>query len=96
MAIRSFKNEGAAQVYQGNCPRGFPAKIFNVTRRKLAMLDAAVEIKDLMAPPNNKLHALHREREGQHAIWINDQYRLCFRWNNGDAYDVEITDYHDE
>lgn len=52
------------------------------------------ELRDLRVPPNNKLHALKADRAGQHAIWINDQYRLCFRWEGHDAYEVEITDYH--
>jgi len=59
------------------------------------MVHAAVELRDLQSPPNNKLHPLGRARKGQHAIWINDKYRVCFRWRSGDAYEVEITDYHD-
>ena len=58
------------------------------------MLDAAVKLDDLKVPPGNKLHALAGDRAHQHAIWINDQYRLCFTWKDTDAYDVEITDYH--
>lgn len=66
-----------------------------VARRKLRMVDAATELKDLMAPPNNKLHALGKDRQGQHAIRINDQYRVCFEWKDKGAHNVEITDYHD-
>jgi len=58
------------------------------------MIDSAAVLNDLKVPPGNKLHALKGDREGQHAIWINDQFRVCFTWKNGDAYDVEITDYH--
>jgi proteic killer suppression protein len=59
------------------------------------MVDAAKELTDLKAPPNNKLHELDRDRKGQYAIWINRQYRVCFVWNGSDALDVEVTDYHD-
>jgi toxin HigB-1 len=95
MAVRSFKDAKAKAVFYGECPRGFPANILKVARRKLRMVDAAKELIDLKAPPNNKLHELGKDRSGQHAIWINRQYRVCFVWNNGEAYDVEIVDYHD-
>ena len=62
--------------------------------RKLAMLNAAREPRDLQAPPANRLEALHGDREGQHSIRINDQWRICFVWKDGDAYDVEISDDH--
>jgi proteic killer suppression protein len=58
------------------------------------MLDAATALEDLRVPPGNRLHALEGDRQGQHAIRINDQYRVCFVWRHGHAYDVEITDYH--
>jgi toxin HigB-1 len=92
--IRSFKDDATRSVF-GICPKGFPTTIFNVARRKLRMVEAAHELKDLAIPPNNRLHALERNRAGQHAIWINTQYRVCFTWRDGDAYDVEVTDYHD-
>jgi proteic killer suppression protein len=95
MAIRSFKDAPTKAVFDGLCPRGFPANIVRVARRKLRMVDAARELKDLKAPPNNKLHDLEKDRQGQHAIWINRQYRVCFVWKDGDAHDVEIADYHD-
>jgi toxin HigB-1 len=66
-----------------------------VARRKLGMLDATKELRDLEVPPNNKLHSLGKDRKGQHAIRINKQYRVCFEWQDGDAANVEITDYHD-
>lgn len=62
--------------------------------RKLQMVDAATRLDDLKVPPGNKLHPLEDDRAGQHAVSINDQYRVCFRWRDGHAYDVEITDYH--
>lgn len=58
------------------------------------MLNAATELNDLKVPPGNKLHALAGDRAGQHAIWINRKYRVCFVWKEHDAYEVEITDYH--
>jgi proteic killer suppression protein len=57
-------------------------------------VDAAKKLDDLKVPPGNKLHALEGDRDGQHAIWVNDQFRVCFTWQDGDAYGVEITDYH--
>ena len=92
--IRSFKDWKTEEVFNGNCPKGFPADILRVARRKLRMVDAAANLNDLKVPPNNKLHALEKDREGQHAIWVNDQYRVCFRWTNDGPEDVEITDYH--
>ncbi|HET7870997.1 MAG TPA: type II toxin-antitoxin system RelE/ParE family toxin [Terriglobales bacterium] len=72
-----------------------PRKIkSSVARRKLDMLNAATDLNDLKIPPGNRLHALVGDRAGQHAIWINRKYRVCFTWKSGDAYDVEITDYH--
>jgi proteic killer suppression protein len=65
-----------------------------VAKRKLQMVDAAAQLDDLKVPPGNRLHALTGDRKGQHAIRINDQYRVCFEWRDGNAYEVEITDYH--
>jgi toxin HigB-1 len=92
--IRSFKDAKTEAVFNGECPKGFPANILNVARRKLAMVDAAMVLDDLKAVPGNKLHPLERDREGQHAIWINDKYRVCFTWSDEGPTDVEITDYH--
>jgi proteic killer suppression protein len=92
--IRNFRDAATESVFHGECPKGFPASIVNVARRKLRMLDAARALKDLAVPPNNRLHALRHDRAGQHAIRINDQYRICFVWKDGDAHDVEIIDYH--
>ena len=71
-----------------------PANLRLVAERKLSMLDAAVRLDDLKSPPGNRLHALANDRKSQHAIWLNDQYRICFAWREGDAYEVEIVDYH--
>jgi proteic killer suppression protein len=71
-----------------------PANLRKVAARKLQMLDAATDIKDLEVPPGNKLEKLTEERIGQHSIRINEKFRLCFRWQEGNAYEVEICDYH--
>jgi toxin HigB-1 len=92
--IRSFKDDQTEAVYNGDCPKGFPANLVKVARRKLRMIDAAAELKDLKAPPGNKLHELKDDRKGQHAIWVNDKYRVCFVWSDEGPTDVEITDYH--
>jgi toxin HigB-1 len=71
-----------------------PANLRNVAKRKLAQVHAARKLDDLRIPPKNKLEKLEKDRAGQHSIRINDQYRICFVWENGDAYDVQVTDYH--
>ena len=92
--IVSFKDSVVEAVFNGQCPKGFPANILSVARRKLAMVDAAPTLETLKVPPGNKLHPLKDDREGQHAIWINDQFRVCFRWTEAGAAEVEIVDYH--
>ena len=92
--IRSFKDARTEVVFGGECPKGFPNQILKAARRKLKMVDAAVKLSDLRIPPNNRLEALTRDRAGQHAIRINEQYRLCFRWTDRGPEDVEICDYH--
>jgi proteic killer suppression protein len=92
--IRSFKDKRTEQVFRGISPKGFPSDLVAVARRKLAMIDAAHALRDLLAPPANRLEALKGDRVGQHSIRINDQFRICFRWSDGDAEDVEVVDYH--
>lgn len=92
--IESFRDRRTAVVFQGRTPKGFPSDIANVARRKLRMVDAAVRLDDLRLPPGNKLEALTDDRAGQHSIRVNDQWRVCFVWNEGAAHDVEIVDYH--
>jgi proteic killer suppression protein len=92
--IRSFRDARTREVFAGRCPKGFPASILKVARRKLRVLDAAHRLDDLRAAPGNKLHPLKGDREGQYAIWVNDQYRVCFEWSDDGASNVEITDYH--
>ena len=92
--IRSFKNAATEAAFRGEQSREIPSRILKVARRKLGMVDAAKELDDLRSPPGNSLHRLAKDRKGQYAIRINDQYRVCFTWKDGDAYDVEVTDYH--
>jgi proteic killer suppression protein len=92
--IRSFKDNATEFVFNGRCPKGFPADIFPVARRKLGMLDAAVSLNSLRVPPANRREALKGNRKGQHSIRINDQWRICFRWTSVGPEDVEIVDYH--
>jgi proteic killer suppression protein len=92
--IRSFRDRKTEAVFSGQQPRSLPHQIFARARNKLLLLDAATSLDDLKLPPSNRLHALGADRKGQHAIWINDQWRVCFLWKDGGAEDVEITDYH--
>ena len=75
-------------------PKGFPSDVAVAARRKLRMLSSATTLNDLRLPPGNRLEALVGDRTGQHSIRINDQWRLCFIWRGGDAFEVEIVDYH--
>lgn len=92
--IRDFADKEAEKVWAGSPSRRLPADIQAVARRKLRMLNNAAVLDDLRVPPANRLEALKGGRKGQHSIRINDQWRVCFRWKEGDAYDVEIVDYH--
>jgi proteic killer suppression protein len=74
--------------------KGFPSDLIARCQRKLAQLDAAIRLDDLRVPPSNQLELLRGDRAGQYAIRVNQQWRICFVWRNGDAYDVEIVDYH--
>jgi len=91
--IRSFRDEDTRAVFDQQRVRRYQ-QIANVALRRLAQIDSAEELRDLASPPANRLEALRGDREGQSSIRVNDQYRICFRWKDGDAFDVEITDYH--
>ena len=93
MAIQSFKCNHTQKLFEGEQPKRF-RNIETVATRKLQMLDSSVDLKDLRAPPANRLEALKGNREGQYSIRINDQWRLCFKWTTSGATDVEIVDYH--
>lgn len=92
--IRSFVDREAEKIWSGIRSRRLPADIQQVARRKLRMLNAAAQLDDLRIPPANRLEALKGARRGQYSIRINDQWRICFRWENGDVAGVEIVDYH--
>jgi proteic killer suppression protein len=91
--IRSFRCRFTACLFHDERTPRFQG-IEDVARRKLAWLDAATRLDDLRAPPGNRLEALRGDRRGQYSIRINDQWRICFRWEGGNALDVEIVDYH--
>jgi toxin HigB-1 len=92
IVIRSFANRTTEEIWRTGKTRGSPPA--DVTKRKLGMLDGALELSDLKCPPGNRLEKLHGDRRGQYSIRINDQYRICFVWRDHDAYEVEVTDYH--
>ena len=91
--IRSFKDRDTARLFDDELVAGFRA-IERQARRKLLYLHRARTLQDLTVPPGNRLEALRGSRKGQHSIRINDQWRICFRWKDGNAHDVEIVDYH--
>lgn len=93
--IKSFKDSNAEAIFNGRKPgKRFPPDLIRPARRKLTMLHAAVAIEDLKSPPSNCLEKLKKDRPGQHSIRINDQFRVCFKWTDAGAENVEITDYH--
>lgn len=92
--IRSFGDRETEKVFRRERTRKLAPDVQRMAQRKLAVLDAAESLKDLRVPPGNRLEKLSGDREGQHSIRINDQWRICFRWRDGDALDVEIADYH--
>ena len=93
--IRSFRSRETERLFQGISSRRLPEGIQRVAARKLEMLEAASQLNSLRIPPSNRLEKLKGDRAGQYSIRINDQWRICFAWrNNGDAFNVEIVDYH--
>jgi proteic killer suppression protein len=92
--ITSFLDKRTAAVFQGLKPKRFPDDVFEAATRKLRLIHRAQDLNDLRVPPGNRLEALKGDRAGQHSIRINDQWWICFVWNDGDAEKVEITDYH--
>jgi toxin HigB-1 len=92
--IKSFKDRETEKVYNREGSNKLPQDIQQVALRKLRMINNAKNLNDLRIPPANRLEKLKGQREGQHSIRINDQWRVCFLWQNSDAVEVEITDYH--
>jgi proteic killer suppression protein len=92
--IKTFACKETEKLFSRLFSRKLPQSIQRVARRKLEILDAAEVLQDLRIPPSNCLEKLSGDRKGQYSIRINDQWRICFEWQSGDAYEVEITDYH--
>lgn len=96
--IQSFRDKGTEDLFDGIVSPGArercPESLWPIARRKLDQVNRAVSLKDLSVPPGNRLEMLKGDRKGQASIRINQRYRVCFHWENGDAYEVEIADYH--
>ena len=92
--IKSFRDQETESIYHRFHSRRLPPEIQRIALRKLRMLNNAQSLNDLRVPPANRLEKLAGTRAGQHSIRINDQWRICFEWRDGDVYEVEITDYH--
>ena len=96
--IQSFADKGTEDIYDGidssGARKSCPKTLWSMARRKMDQLNRAVDLNDLSVPPGNRLERLKGNRKGQASIRINQPYRICFRWENGDAYEVEIADYH--
>jgi toxin HigB-1 len=92
--IQSFADKVTAAIFSGQEARRLPRAVQETARRKLKLIDAAVSLESLRVPPGNRLEALRGDRRGQWSIRINDQWRICFRWEQGEAFDVEVVDYH--
>jgi toxin HigB-1 len=94
LMIRSFRGKDAERIFTRKGSRNMPQDIQRAAQRKLAILDGAESLRDLRSPPGNRLEMLYGDRRGQHSIRINQQWRICFRWSDDRAEDVEIVDYH--
>lgn len=92
--IKNFRSREAEKIWNGVRSKRLPQDIQQIARRKLRMLNNARSLNDLRVPPANRLEALKGSRSGQHSIRVNDQWRICFVWVDGDAVNVEIVDYH--
>lgn len=92
--IRSFRDKRTASLHAGTVPKGIDRTVAERAVRKLFLIDTVTRLADLRVPPGNRLEALSGDRVGQHSIRVNEQWRICFVWREGDAYDVEFCDYH--
>ncbi len=92
--IKAFRDRDAERIFRRQRIKRYSLSLQNLAQRKLALLDGAELIEDLRLPPGNRLEKLRGDRKGQYSIRINDQWRICFRWRSGQAYEVEIVDYH--
>lgn len=92
--IRSFADKETRRFFEEGRSKKYPAELQRRMLYKLTLIDAAVEVEDLRVPPSNRLHALKGDRKGQWSVSVNDKWRVCFRFRDKSAYDVEICDYH--
>ena len=92
--IKTFADRATEELFRTGKAKRVPVDVARRALRKLESIDVAVRLSDLLVPPGNRLHALKADRAGQHAISVNDQWRICFRFEDGDAHDVEFCDYH--
>lgn len=92
--IKTFRDRDAERLFNREPLKRLGPEVQKIALRKLRMLDAATSLEDLRVPPANRLEKLKSDRDGQHSIRVNKQWRICFRWRSGDAHDVEIVDYH--
>jgi toxin HigB-1 len=92
--IASFRDKETERLWRSGSSRHLPVEVHRRAFKKLAILNAAIRLENLRMPPGNRLEALHGGRAGQYSIRINDQYRVCFVWQDGNAFDVEVVDYH--
>jgi len=92
--IKSFADRRTQELYVSGSAKRFPPDVASRAARKLEYVDLAIRLDDLKVPPGNRLHALEGDRKGQYSISVNDQWRICFRFEAGDAFDVEVCDYH--
>jgi proteic killer suppression protein len=92
--IRSFRDSATERLFKRERSRAVPSGLRRAALKKLVMIHAAESLADLRVPPGNRLEKLKGDRDGQHSVRINDQYRVCFVWRDGNAHDVEIVDYH--
>jgi proteic killer suppression protein len=92
--IESFKSKETEKIWNQIFSRSFPKEIQRIALRKLVLINQSTSLNDLNIPPSNRLEKLSKERKGQYSIRINDQWRICFTWREGNAFQVEIVDYH--
>ncbi|WP_237151793.1 type II toxin-antitoxin system RelE/ParE family toxin [Oryzibacter oryziterrae] len=92
--IKSFRDRRTADLHDGLAAKGLPADVLKRAVSKLFLIDTVTRLEDLRVPPGNRLEALSGQRSGQHSIRVNDQWRICFIWKDGDAHEVEFCDYH--
>jgi proteic killer suppression protein len=94
VAIKTFRDKATEAIFNGKFAKAFGPDVSKIALRKLTYLHAVRQLDQLRVPPANQLETLKGDRLGQHSIRVNDQFRICFRWREGDAYDVELVDYH--